>query len=97
MFPVLDKIRKRTGQHTLNILLIQSGYDSYCQYLAHLDNVNIYLYNGSKWSISQELTPSNFLRIQDTAVPMVGCFDKIICVGKAEETQIAQELQKGLG
>jgi len=97
MFPVLDKIRKRTGQHTLNILLIQSGYDSYCQHLAHLDNVNIYLYNGSKWSISQELTPSNFLRIQDTAVPMVGCFDKIICVGKAEETQIAQELQKRFG
>jgi hypothetical protein len=97
MFSVLDKVKKRTGRDILNILLIQSGYDSYCKNLAHLDNVNIYLYNGSNWSISQDLTPSNFLRIQDTSVPIVGCFDKIICVGKAEETTISQELQKRFG
>jgi len=97
MFSVLDKVKKRTGRDILNILLIQSGYDSYCKNLAHLDNVNIYLYNGSNWSISQDLTPSNFLRIQDTSVPIVGCFDKIICIGKAEEIKIAQELQKRFG
>ena len=97
MFSVLDKVKKRTRREVLNILLIQSGYDSYCQDFSHLNNVNIYLYNASAWSISQELTPSNFVSIKDQSVPIVGCFDKIVCVGKAGEARIAQELQKRFG
>lgn len=94
MFSVLDKVKKRTGRDFLNVLLVQNGYDNYCKGLAHLENINIYLYNGANWSIPQTLTPANFLLIQNTSVPMVGCFDKIICIGKAEEAQISQELQK---
>jgi len=97
MFSVLDKVKRRVGRDVLNVLLIQNGYDHYCKHFAHLDNVNIYLYNGSNWSIPQDLTPSNFLSIQDVSVPVVGCFDKIICVGKAEEAKISQELQKRFG
>tara|TARA_R110000751_G_scaffold79643_2_gene160456 strand:+ start:163 stop:1029 length:867 start_codon:yes stop_codon:yes gene_type:complete len=97
MFSVLDKVKKRTRREVLNILLIQHGYDSYCQDFTHLNNVNIYLYDGSSWSIPQELTPSNFLFIQDHSTPMVGCFDKIICIGKSDEAKIAQEIQKRFG
>ena len=97
MFSVLDKVKKRAGRDILNVLLIQNGYDKYCQHFAHLDNVNIYLYNSASWSIPQSLTPSNFLFIQDVGVPIVGCFDKIVCIGKADEARIAQELQKRFG
>jgi len=97
MLPVLDKIKRRTRREVLNILLIQNGHDHYCKHFAHLDNVNIYIYNGSSWSIPQELTPANFLLIQDTGVPFVGCFDKIICIGRAREAQVSLAIQKKFG
>ena len=97
MFPVLDRVKRRAGRDVLNILLIQNGYDDYCKHFAYLDNVNIYLYNSSNWTIPQDITPSNFLFIQDVSVPMVGCFDKIVCIGKAEEAKISKELQERFG
>ena len=93
MFSVLDKVKRRTGREFLNILLIQNGYDNYCQHLSSLGDINIYLHNGNSWSIPKEDTPSNFLFIQDTSVPMVGCFDKIICIGKSDEARISKEIQ----
>jgi hypothetical protein len=97
MFSVLDKVKKRTRREVLNILLIQHGYDDYCQYFADLDNVNVYLYDSSNWSIPPENTPSNFLCIQDHIPPIVGCFDKIICIGKADEGNMAQQIQQRFG
>jgi len=97
MFSVLDKVKRRSKRKSLNILLIQNGYDSYCQHLSSLGDINIYLHSGSSWEIPKEETPSNLLFIQDDSVPMVGCFDKIVCIGKADEARIAKALQERFG
>ena len=97
MFATLDKIRKRTKAKELNVLLLQSGYEGYCQEFANLEDVNFYVYNPKTWGIPIESTPANFILIHNTSQPIVGCFDKILCIGKAEEIQIAKELQDRFG
>jgi len=95
MFPVITRLKSKTNQDVLNILLIQSGYERYCKHFAGLENVNIYLY--SPWSIPQDKTPNNVIAVSDKDSPIVGSFDKIICIGKANNLNVAEQIRKRFG
>lgn len=95
MFPVINRLRSKTDRTVLNILLIQNGYERYCKHLSLLDNVNIYLYN--PWKIPDTHTPNNVITVYDKEIPIVGSFDKIICIGKTEVLEIAEQIRKRFG
>jgi len=97
MFHVLDRLKKRTNVKASNILLFQSGYEGYCKELCNLEDLNIYVHNPNSWGIPVESCPSNLLFIQQTANPMVGNFDKILCIGAAEEMKMAKQLNDRFG
>ena len=97
MFHVLDRLNKRTNTKACNILLFQSGYEEYCKELCDIEDVNIYVHSPSSWGLPLESCPSNLLFIQQTSSPMVGTFDKMICVGTAEEMKMAKQLQQRFG
>tara|TARA_R110002020_G_scaffold718_9_gene3583 strand:- start:2149 stop:3015 length:867 start_codon:yes stop_codon:yes gene_type:complete len=97
MFSVLGRLKKRVNARVSNILLFQSGYEDYCKELSNLQDIDVYVYDPKSWGISLESCPSNLLFIQQTEVPMIGCFDKIVCIGNADEMNMAKQLQERFG
>ena len=91
MFSVMNRLKSKTNQDVLNVLLVQSGYERYCKHFAGLENINIYLYN--PWTIPQADTPNNIITISNKETPIVESFDKIICMGKSTSLNVAEQIR----